>query len=45
LPHFDRADLLSALPAAADRRLADVNVSDRERRAVRRLVERAAPPS
>lgn len=42
LPHFDRDDLLRALPAAADRRVADVNVSDRERRAVRRLVERAA---
>jgi aminoglycoside phosphotransferase (APT) family kinase protein len=42
LPHFDRAELLRALPAAAERRIADVNVSDRERRAVRRLVERAA---
>ena len=39
LPHFDRADLLHALPAAAERRVADVNVSDRERRAVRRFVE------
>ena len=45
LPHFDRADLLDALPAAADRRLADVNVTDREREAVRRLVERASVPS
>jgi hypothetical protein len=42
LPHFDRADLLHALPAAADRRVADVNVTDRERRAVRRFVERAS---
>jgi aminoglycoside phosphotransferase (APT) family kinase protein len=38
LPHFDRDDLLRALPAAADRRLADPNVNDRERRAVGRLV-------
>ena len=45
LPHFNRADLLHALPAAADRRVDDVNVSDRERRAVRRFVERAAVPS
>lgn len=44
LPHFDRAELLRALPAGAERRVADVNVSDRERRAVRRLVERAALP-
>jgi aminoglycoside phosphotransferase (APT) family kinase protein len=42
LPHFDRADLLHALPAAADRRVADANVTDRERRAVRRFVERAS---
>jgi aminoglycoside phosphotransferase (APT) family kinase protein len=42
LPHFDRGDLLNALPAAAQRRVADVNVSDGERRAVRRFVERAA---
>jgi aminoglycoside phosphotransferase (APT) family kinase protein len=45
LPHFDRADLLRALPAAAERRVADVNVTDRERRAVRRFVQRAAAPS
>jgi aminoglycoside phosphotransferase (APT) family kinase protein len=43
LPHFSRADLLRALPTAAERRVADVNVSDRERRAVRRFVERAVP--
>jgi aminoglycoside phosphotransferase (APT) family kinase protein len=42
LLHFDRADLLHALPAAADRRVADANVTDRERRAVRRFVERAS---
>ncbi|MGH2668216.1 MAG: phosphotransferase [bacterium] len=41
LPHFDRDDLVHALPAAAERRLADVNVGDRERRAVRRFVQRA----
>jgi aminoglycoside phosphotransferase (APT) family kinase protein len=41
LPHFDRDRLLHALPAAAERRLADVNVSDRERRAVRRFIQRA----
>ena len=38
---FDREELLRALPAAAQRRLDDVNVTDRERRAVRRLVSRA----
>lgn len=42
LPHFDREDLVRWLPAAADRRLVDVNVTDRERMAVRRLVRRAA---
>lgn len=41
LLQFDRDDLVRALPAAADRRLADVNVSERERRSVRRLVRRA----
>jgi aminoglycoside phosphotransferase (APT) family kinase protein len=41
LPHFDRDELLAALPAAAERRLADPNVSDGERRQVRRLMERA----
>ena len=45
LRQFDRAELVRALPAAAGRRLADPNVTDRERRAVRRLVRRmgAAP--
>lgn len=38
---FDRDELLQALPAAAQRRLDDVNVTDRERRAVRRLVATA----
>ena len=45
LPHFDRADLLHRLPVAAERRVADVNVTDRERAAVRRLVERAGAGS
>ena len=38
LPRFDRDGLSRALPAAAERRLADVNVTDRERTAVRRLL-------
>lgn len=41
VPHFDRDDLLNALPAAAEQRLADPNVSDRERRAVRRFIQQA----
>jgi aminoglycoside phosphotransferase (APT) family kinase protein len=41
LRHFDRETLLAALPAAAERRIADPNVTDRERDAVRRLVERS----
>jgi aminoglycoside phosphotransferase (APT) family kinase protein len=41
LPHFDREELLNELPAAADRRIADPNVTDRERQAVQRLVMRA----
>jgi aminoglycoside phosphotransferase (APT) family kinase protein len=40
LPHFDREELLNELPAAADRRAADPNVTDRERQAVQRLVMR-----
>jgi streptomycin 6-kinase len=42
LPRFDRDELRRALPAAAERRLADPNVTDRERQAVRRLVEQKA---
>jgi Ser/Thr protein kinase RdoA (MazF antagonist) len=42
LPCFDRHELVRALPGAAERRLADVNVTDDERRAVRRLVELTA---
>jgi aminoglycoside phosphotransferase (APT) family kinase protein len=42
LAHFDRAEILRALPAAAEYRLADVNVTDAERAAVRRLVDRVA---
>jgi tRNA A-37 threonylcarbamoyl transferase component Bud32 len=41
LPHFDERELLRALPAAAEYRLADANVTGRERQAVRRLVEDA----
>lgn len=41
LSRFDRADLVRELPAAAGLRLADVNVSDHERRAVRRFTQRA----
>jgi aminoglycoside phosphotransferase (APT) family kinase protein len=40
LAHFGRAEVVAALPAAADYRLADVNVRDDERALVRRLVER-----
>jgi hypothetical protein len=43
LRRFDRADLRRALPAAAERCLADVNVTERERRAVRRFVRPAGP--
>jgi aminoglycoside phosphotransferase (APT) family kinase protein len=38
LEHFDRQDLVRALPAAAEYRLADENVTDRERAAVRELL-------
>ena len=41
LSRFDRADLVRGLPDAAALRLADVNVSDHERRAVRRFTLRA----
>jgi aminoglycoside phosphotransferase (APT) family kinase protein len=40
LAHFDRAELLRALAAAAELRVGDVNVSDGERGAVRRFVRR-----
>ncbi|MDQ4030420.1 MAG: phosphotransferase [Actinomycetota bacterium] len=43
LRQFDRDDLLRGLPAAAELRLADANVSERERRAIRRFVRRRAP--
>jgi aminoglycoside phosphotransferase (APT) family kinase protein len=42
LPHFDRDELRRALPAAAERRIADPNVTDRERQDVRRLFEQNA---
>jgi hypothetical protein len=41
LPHFDRGEVLDELPAAAERRIADPNVTERERQAVRRLATRA----
>ena len=40
LPHFDREELVDRLAAAAEMRVGDVNVTDRERGAVRRLLER-----
>jgi Ser/Thr protein kinase RdoA (MazF antagonist) len=42
LAHFDRAELMRALPAAAELRIGDVNVSEQERRAVRRFLAREA---
>jgi Ser/Thr protein kinase RdoA (MazF antagonist) len=42
LPLFDNRELVGALPEAAERRIADLNVTDDERRAVRRLVARHA---
>jgi len=42
LPHFDRDELVRALPAAAAMRIADVNVTAKEREAVRRLVDQIA---
>jgi hypothetical protein len=41
LAHFDRTEIVRALPAATERRLADVNVTDHERARVRRLLDRA----
>jgi aminoglycoside phosphotransferase (APT) family kinase protein len=41
LPHFDHDETLDALSAAAERRIADPNVTKREQQAVRRLVMRA----
>ena len=40
LAHFDKDEVVRALRAAAEYRLADVNVRDDERAKVRRLVER-----
>lgn len=40
LSRFERDGLVRALPAAAERRVADPHVSDPERRAVRRFLER-----
>jgi aminoglycoside phosphotransferase (APT) family kinase protein len=41
LPHFDRDEILDALPEAAERRVADPNVTEREQQAVRRLASRS----
>jgi aminoglycoside phosphotransferase (APT) family kinase protein len=41
LPHFNHDETLAALPAAAERRIADPNVTEREQQAVRRLATRA----
>jgi aminoglycoside phosphotransferase (APT) family kinase protein len=40
LPHFERGELRAALRAAAEYRLADANVTDEERQAVRELMAR-----
>ncbi len=42
LPHFDRDELVRALPAAAAMRIADVNVTAKERELVRRLIDQIA---
>ncbi len=42
LSHFDRAEIVPALPAAAEYRMADVNVTDAERAAVQRFVDQIA---
>jgi aminoglycoside phosphotransferase (APT) family kinase protein len=39
LPQFDEAEVRRALPAACAYRLDDPNVTERERRAVRRLLD------
>lgn len=41
LSHFDRDEVVRALPQAVARRVADVNVTDRERDRARRLLEPA----
>jgi len=40
LSHFDRDEVVRALPEAVARRVADPNVTDRERDRARRLLER-----
>jgi aminoglycoside phosphotransferase (APT) family kinase protein len=42
LPHFDREELVRFVPAAAEMRIADENVTEKERQAVRRLVDQIA---
>lgn len=44
LAQFDRGEILQALPEAAKRRIADPNVTERERAAVRALLSRREPP-
>jgi aminoglycoside phosphotransferase (APT) family kinase protein len=41
LSHFEERELLRALPAASKYRMADANVTDSEREAVRHLVREA----
>jgi tRNA A-37 threonylcarbamoyl transferase component Bud32 len=43
LTHFDRGELRRGLRAAADYRIADANVTDEEREAIRQLVAEEAP--
>lgn len=43
LAQFDMSEIRHALPAAAARRIDDPSVTDRERDAVRQLVERELP--
>ena len=42
LPHFNLEEVLRFLPAAAEMRIADENVTAKERQAVRRLVDQIA---
>ena len=42
--HFDRGEVLAAVPAAAEMRLADPNVTDHERDLVRRFADEHASP-
>jgi aminoglycoside phosphotransferase (APT) family kinase protein len=44
LSHFDRNELLRALPVAAQRRISDANVTEPERARVRRYLARVGAP-